>query len=50
MKIFGIVLLVAWCISFAFSMIVDNDKNFKIQYIITWIVLIIQLIDNYLID
>lgn len=49
MTVFGIIMLIIWTISFAFSMAANDDKLFKTQYIITWIVLMVQLIDNYLI-
>lgn len=50
MKIFGIVMLVIWTLSFALTMSEKDKKMLKTTYIITWVVLMVQLIDNYIIN
>lgn len=47
MSVFGIVMLVIWGIAGILTMV--NKEVPKISYIITWVVLMTQLIDNYLV-
>lgn len=47
MNTFGIVMLVIWGIAGILTMV--SKEVPKISYITTWIALMIQLIDNYLI-
>lgn len=50
MKIFGIIMLVVWTLSFVLAMIVKDKKALKTTYIITWVALMMQLIGNYIIN
>ena len=50
MKIFGITMMVIWTIGLILALIADDEKVYKIDFIIAYIVLMIQFIGNYLVD
>lgn len=50
MKAFGITMMVIWTIALIFSLIADDEKVFKTEFIIAYIVLMAQFADNYLVN
>ena len=43
---FGITMLIIWTISFILTLVANDNKTFKINFIITWFVLMLQLINK----
>lgn len=50
MKAFGITMIVIWTIGLILALIADDEKVYKIDFILAYIVLMIQFACNYLID
>lgn len=50
MKIFGIAMIIIWLFAGVITLISNDKDALKINYIIMLIVLIFQLIDNYLVN
>ena len=50
MNTFGIAILILWLVSGILTLVVSDGGVPKISYALCWIVLMTQLIDNYLIN
>lgn len=46
MQVFWIIMLIIWTVAFILTMLAKDDRLFKTQFIITWIVLMVQFIVN----
>lgn len=50
MVVFGITMMAIWTIALIFSLIINDEKAFKTEFIIAYIVLMAQFADNYLVN
>lgn len=46
METFYVIMIIIWTLAFIFTMLANDEKLFKPQFIITWFVLMVQFIGN----